>query len=200
MLGLGHHEVLQMILGTRAPAALARTLLEQAGGLAAMSRSSIAELEAIPGVSRARAERLVAAFELGRRALEIRERRMTVSSPEHVHRLLGPRVAGLVQECFFVVGLDVRSQLLDVVEVARGSVAGVEIHPREVFRPLLRMAAAAAVVAHNHPSGDPTPSTEDLALTERLRETGRLLGVPIIDHVVLGASAYRSIAEHEGRS
>ena len=103
-----------------------------------------------------------------------------------------------IQEVFFAIGVDVRNGLLDVVEVARGSVAAVEVHPREVFRPLVRMAAAGGVLAHNHPSGDPTPSTDDIALTRRLREVGNLLGIPIIDHVVIGDRSFRSIAEWMG--
>jgi DNA repair protein RadC len=109
--------------------------------------------------------------------------------------LCAPRLAGLHQEVVLAIGLDIRNGLLDVVEVARGSVCGVEVFPREVFRPLVRMAAAGGVVVHNHPSGDPTPSEEDLALTERLRESGDVMGIPIIDHVVIGATRYRSIAE-----
>jgi len=97
-----------------------------------------------------------------------------------------------------VIGVDIRNGLLDIVEVARGSVAGVEVHPREVFRPLIRMAAAGGVLVHNHPSGDPTPSPEDVALTRRLRQVGELLGVPIIDHVVTGDNAFRSVDEWMG--
>ena len=81
---------------------------------------------------------------------------------------------------------------------SRGTAIGVEVHPREVFRPLIRMAAAGGVLAHNHPSGDPTPSSEDLELTRRMREVGQLLGIPIIDHVVVAQNGYRSIAEWAG--
>jgi DNA repair protein RadC len=94
--------------------------------------------------------------------------------------------------------VDIRNGLLDVVEVARGTVHGVEVHPREVFRPLIRMAAAGGVLAHNHPSGDPTPSPEDVALTRRLRAAGELLGMPIIDHVVISEGRHCSIAELMG--
>jgi DNA repair protein RadC len=115
-----------------------------------------------------------------------------------VFRLIQPRVAGLSQELFFVIGVDIRNGLLDVIEIARGSVHGVEVHPREVFRPLVRMAAAGAVLAHNHPTGDPTPSSQDIDLTRRLRDVGNLLGIPIVDHVVIGDTTYRSIAEWLG--
>jgi DNA repair protein RadC len=121
-----------------------------------------------------------------------------VGRPEDVYRCVAARLAGLSQEVFLAIGVDIRNGLLDIVEVARGSVMGVEVHPREVFRPLVRMAAAGGVLVHNHPSGDPTPSAEDVDLTRRLREVGTLLGIPIIDHVVVGDRSFRSIAEWMG--
>jgi DNA repair protein RadC len=104
-------------------------------------------------------------------------------------------LTGVAQEVFIVIGIDIRNNLLDVVECARGTVHGVEVHPREVFRPLVRMAATGGIVVHNHPSGDPTPSEDDVALTRRLRAAGDLVGIPIVDHVVIGHGAFRSIAE-----
>ena len=190
------------MLGTgtqRRPAIeVARELVRSAGGVATLSHSTSRELSHVPGVGTARAARVVAAFELGRRALEVLERRDPVGRPEDIYRLVAPRVAGLAQEVFLVIGIDIRNGLLDVAEIARGSVASVEVHPREVFRPLVRMAAAGGVLAHNHPSGDPTPSAEDVALTRRLRAAGELLGIPIIDHVVIGNRAFRSVAEYMG--
>ena len=97
-----------------------------------------------------------------------------------------------------MLGVDIRNGLLDVVEIARGTVHSVEVHPREVFRPLIRMAAAGAVVVHNHPSGDPTPSSHDLDLTRRLRAAGELIGIPVIDHVIVGADSFRSVVEWLG--
>ena len=126
------------------------------------------------------------------------QRRETLARADDIFRICEPRVAGLAQEVFIVIGMDIRNGLLDVVEVARGSVHGVQVHPREVFRPLIRMAAAAAVVVHNHPSGDPTPSLDDLELTRRLIAVGELLGIPLIDHVVIGDREYRSVKEHLG--
>jgi DNA repair protein RadC len=199
---IGDEELIAILLGTgvRARPALrvATDLVRASGGMVALSRASPRELALVNGVGTARATRIAAAFELGRRALESESRRELVGDAEDIYRICAPRVAGLQQEVFIVVGVDIRNGLLDVVEVARGSVHTVEVHPREVFRPLVRMAAAGGVVVHNHPSGDPTPSLDDIALTRRLREAGALLGVPIIDHVVIGDGAYRSIAEHMG--
>jgi DNA repair protein RadC len=96
---------------------------------------------------------------------------------------------------FVVIGIDARNVVMVETEVARGHLTGVEVHPREVFRPLVRAGAAAGVCVHNHPSGDPTPSLPDLELTQRLRAAGDLLGIPIVDHVVLADGGAVSIAE-----
>jgi DNA repair protein RadC len=199
---LGDDELLGMVLGTgvkhRPVREIAAELLSSSGGVGGLSRASPRELAQVAGVGTARAARVTAAFELGRRAVDAIHHRETVGRAEDVYRCVAPRVAGLAQEVFIVLGVDIRNGLLDIVEVARGSVAGVEVHPREVFRPLVRMAAAGGVLVHNHPSGDATPSAEDIELTKRLREVGRLIGIPIIDHVVIGDRSYRSIAEWMG--
>jgi DNA repair protein RadC len=177
---------------------IARAILTEIGGIGNVARASPRELAKVLGVGVARGARIAAGFELGRRASEVAAHRDIVGRPEDVYALLAPRLAGLSQEVFLVVGLDVRNQLLDIVEVGRGSVNGVEVHPREVFRPLVRMAAAGGVLVHNHPSGDPSPSNEDRELTRRLHAVGQLVGIPIIDHVVIGAHSHRSLAEELG--
>lgn len=199
---IGDEELISIVLGTGVrdhPAlAVASNLVKTSGNVAALSRASPRELSLVTGVGAARAARIAAAFELGRRAIESEQRRMLLAQPDDVFGIVSPRVAGLSQEVFFVLGVDIRNGLLDVVEVARGSVHGVEVHPREVFRPLVRMAAAGGVLAHNHPTGDPTPSPEDIALTRRLRAVGDVIGIPIIDHVVVGDGKHQSIAEWLG--
>jgi DNA repair protein RadC len=199
---LGDAELLALVLGTgvrdHPVLAVAADLVQSIGGVAALSRASPHELAQITGVGAARAARVAAAFELGRRAVEVVHHRQMLGRAEDVYRCVAPRLAGLSQEVFIAMGVDVRNGLLDIVEVARGSVAHVEVHPREVFRPLVRMAAAGGVLVHNHPSGDPTPSREDGALTLRMRDVGRILGIPIIDHVVIGDRSFRSIAEWMG--
>jgi DNA repair protein RadC len=200
---LSNEELLSIVLGggrahRRPTRDVAKNLVDTSGGVAALSRASPRELSLVTGVGSARAERVAAAFELGRRALEAEHHRELLARPDDVFRIVSPRVAGLAQEVFFVFGVDIRNGLLDVVEVARGSVHTVEVHPREVFRPLVRMAAAGGVLAHNHPTGDPTPSPEDLHLTQRLRAVGDMMGIPIIDHVVIGGDKFRSIAEWMG--
>lgn len=199
---IGDEELLAILLGTGVRKHTARevaaALVKANGGVIAVSRATPRELAQVVGIGAARATRIAAAFELGRRAVEAEQRRETVAHPEDVFRVVGPRLAGLQQEVFLALGLDIRNGLLDVVEVARGTVHGVEVHPREVFRPLIRMAAAGAVLVHNHPSGNPTPSTDDVELTDRMRSVGELLGIPIIDHVVIGDHTFTSIAEWIG--
>ena len=199
---LGDAELLAILLGTgiraRPALAVAAELIASAGGIAQLARASPRELALTAGIGTARATQIAAAFELGRRSLSSSQRRETLGHPEDIFRICEPRVAGLSQEVFIVVGMDIRNGLLDVVEVARGHVHGVEVHPREVFRPLVRMAAAAGVIVHNHPSGDPTPSPQDIELTRRMFAVGDLLGIPLIDHVVIGDRAFRSVKEHMG--
>jgi DNA repair protein RadC len=199
---IGDAELVAIVLGTgvRARPALevAADLVREVGGVAAMSRASPRELAQVTGVGAARSAQLAAAFELGRRAMESELWRDPLGSAEDVYRCIAPRLVGLQQELFFAIGLDIRNGVLDVVEVGRGSVHGVEVHPREVFRPLVRMAAAGGVLVHNHPSGDATPSPEDISLTRRLQAVGELLGIPVVDHVVVAPRAFRSIREYMG--
>jgi DNA repair protein RadC len=199
---IGDTELIALVLGTgvrdHPVLAVAAELVKSVGGVAALSRASPHELAQVTGVGMARAARLAAAFELGRRAVEVVHQRRALGSAEDVYRCVATRLSGLSQEVFLAIGLDVHSRLIDLVEVARGSVAHVEVHPREVFRPLVRMAAAGGVLVHNHPAGDPAPSREDREVTRQMREAGRILGIPIIDHVVVGHRSFRSLAEWMG--
>ena len=113
------------------------------------------------------------------------------------YRLLVPLFDGLDREHFMVVGLDAKHAVIGINIVSIGSVTLSIVHPREVFKPLILMNASAAIVAHNHPSGDATPSQEDRALTRRLKDGGELLGITVLDHVVLGENRYYSFADHQ---
>ncbi|MEZ4364994.1 MAG: DNA repair protein RadC [Kofleriaceae bacterium] len=197
------HELVALVLGTgtrgRPATGVAATLLHDVGGLAALSRALPPELVRTAGVGAARAARLAAAFELGRRVLDrAAASPPTISSARDVHARVRARFAGLLQEVFVAVAVDARSGVLAELEIARGQLTGVEVHPREVFRPLIRLGAAAVVVVHNHPSGDPTPSPEDVLLTRRLREVGELVGIPVLDHLVVAGPRYQSLAEWLG--
>lgn len=165
-------------------------------GLARLSRLGAGELVEEFGVSPTAAARLVAAFALGQRLERIRRPpRPSMRSPERVFAEVEPRLRGLDHETFLVLLLDGKHRLLRTVRVSEGTLTTSLVHPREVFRTAIREAAAALVVAHNHPSGDPEPSPEDLEVTRRLRRSGRLLGIPILDHLIVGEGSFVSLRE-----
>ena len=196
-------ELISLVLGhgtRRRPVGdIAISLLREIGGVASLARASPHELIGLEGVGEAQAARLVAAVQLGRRALARERRRIEmVASPEAIWERLAPRFAGLEQEVVVVVAINARGAVIEEIEVARGTLARVDVHPRDVFRPLIKLSAACGVVAHNHPSGDPTPSDQDLDLTHRLRACGQLVGIPILDHVVITDDDFASINEFLG--
>jgi len=123
---------------------------------------------------------------------------VTIRDSQTAYRLFEPLFEGLDREHFMVVGLDAKHAVIGINTVSIGSVTMSIVHPREVFKPLILMSASAVILAHNHPSGDPTPSQEDRALTRRLKECGELLGITVLDHVVLGEDRYYSFADHGG--
>ena len=148
------------------------------------------------GVGEARALAVHAALELGRRlALEARDDGIPIRSPHDVWQLFAPRLQDLPVEEFHVAILDAQHRLERDVLVTRGLLNASLVHPREVFREAIAERAAAVVLVHNHPSGDPTPSAEDRAVTEQLVAAGRLLDIPVHDHVIVGRGRYVSFAE-----
>lgn len=164
--------------------------------LEVLARFDADALRVAGGLSAKQAARLAAAFALGREVERAsRPRRARLDRPAAVARLLAPEVRGLEVETFHTLVLDARQELVAHERVAMGTLMTAPVHPREVFRPALRRTCAAIIVAHNHPSGDPEPSAEDLAVTRRLAEAGRILGVPLLDHVVLGDGRWVSLRE-----
>jgi DNA repair protein RadC len=192
-------ELLGLLLGSgtagRPSTTIATELLKHLGGLSALALACAPELAEVSGVGLMRAARINAAFELARRAQSSRRESVQVLCAKDAFELLAPRLGTLQQESFMVIALGTRGHVIADFEIARGSLYGVEVHPREVFRPLIRCAAGAGVIAHNHPSGDVAPSPEDIALTARLRKVGELIGIPIVDHVIIGNGRFFSMAE-----
>ena len=170
---------------------LARQVLDRhQGSLARLAGASHNELRGIKGIGRVKALELQAALELGRRAAgENRELLQLVRAPADVLALLQAETARLDQEVFWVLMLDQKYRLRRApAPVTKGILDASLAHPREVFREAIRLAAAAIIVAHNHPSGDPTPSAEDLATTRQLVATGKVVGIQVLDHIVIGGN------------
>lgn len=188
--------LLQLRRDEHAARRCASSLLTVCGGLGGLARTSALELVRSAGISPVAAERLVAAVELGRRvATRPLTRGSPIRSPVDVDALFGPSMRDLEVEEFRVIALDARHRPSSTRRVSSGTLTASLVHPREVFRWAVREAAAAIIVAHNHPSGDPQPSGEDAAVTERLAAAGRLVGIRLIDHVIVAAGGHFSFRE-----
>jgi len=176
--------------------AVASRLQRHFGGcLHRMSIADVAALEEVTGVGIATGARIAAAPELGRRAsVEPQDPEDPIRGPADVFRRIGPRLRHLQQEEFHALLLDTRHRVLREVLVTRGILDASLIHPREVFRVAVSEGAAGIILVHNHPSGDPAPSEEDRAVTRQLAEAGRAVGIPVLDHVVIGRGRYVSLA------
>ena len=176
--------------------ALATSLLARQGGLSGLARSDLREFLGVPGIGRTKAAALAAAVEVGRRISHRRLREGdAIRSPEDVFRHFEMRLRHASQEHFVVLLLDGRHRVLGEEIVSLGTLTASLVHPREVFRPAIRASAAALILVHNHPSGDPEPSPEDRTVTERLASAGDLLGVPVLDHVVVAERGFRSLRD-----
>jgi DNA repair protein RadC len=197
---LAETELVAILLrtGTRGLSAirLAEALLHDCGGVAGLRHIRYDELSGRHGIGGAKAAQLMAAVELGRRfaKAEVSARR-SIGSPEDVAELLRYDIGGREQEHLVVVLLDTRNRLLRTVEVYVGSLNTSVVRIGEVFREAVRANAAAVIVAHNHPSGDPSPSPEDIAVTRALVEAGRLLDIEVLDHLIIGKDRHLSLRQ-----
>ncbi|MCH7563483.1 MAG: DNA repair protein RadC [Gemmatimonadetes bacterium] len=180
------------------------TALDVADGIMAAGRGSLRRLsalaagtlESVPGVGGATAARIVAALELGRRAAADRPpAEDKIRGPRDVFRRMGPRLRDLDREEFHVLLLTSQHRVIREVLITRGILDASLIHPREVFKPAIIESAAAVILLHNHPSGDPAPSGEDRAVTRQLVDAGRTIGIPVLDHVILGDTGFTSMSE-----
>jgi DNA repair protein RadC len=170
-----------------------RMLLQEHLNLRNMTRASSAELCRIPGVGPVKASRIQAALEIGRRVVSQKRKMGTIFQiSQDVFDTYSVRLRDAKQETFTVILLDSKNRFLREETVALGSLNQSIVHPREVFRPAIRGAAASVILVHNHPSGDPSPSDEDVRVTERLVEAGKLLGIRVLDHIIVGEGRYFS--------
>ena len=176
---------------------LSERLLASCGGLDAVAMSSLVELQRIPGIGPAKAASLLGSVEIGRRlATRSLARGDRISGPQDVYRHFNQRMRSRRQEHFVVILLDGRNRVMGESQISQGTLTASLVHPREVFRSAIRSAAAALVLVHNHPSGDPEPSAEDLSVTHRLVEAGEIVGIRIVDHVVVADRGFYSFQEH----
>ena len=175
---------------------VASDLLERHGGLQGLARAGGRALGASPGIGPAKTATVCASLEIGRRLARRRLRAgAPIRGPEDVYRHFHAGLRFVPHERFLVVLLDGRYRVLRQEVVSQGTLTASLVHPREVFRPALREAAAALILVHNHPSGDPTPSPEDREITARLVKAGEILGVRVLDHVVVAERGYCSLRE-----
>ncbi|MGH9253107.1 MAG: RadC family protein [Vicinamibacterales bacterium] len=198
--GLGDNELLALVIGSgsrdRDALGVANQLIEHAGGVHGLTRMSLDHLRLVPGVGPARSARILAAVELGRRTLlRGAADRPQLASPRQMAAYLLPQYGAGAVEQFGVVMLDTKHRVIRIRIVSVGSLDTTVVHPREVFREAASASAAAIVLFHNHPSGDPTPSPDDLILTARMVNAGSIMGIDVIDHLILADQRYVSLVE-----
>jgi len=177
---------------------LSQRLLHDLGGLPGLQRADFHEVESQHGMGEAKAATLKAAIELGRRlTLHEPETRPVIGSPGDAASLVQYEMGALEQEHLRAILLDTRNKVLEIADIYRGTVNSAHVRVAEIFTQAVRKNAAALILVHNHPSGDPTPSPDDLALTKVVREAGRLLDIEVLDHLVIGQGRYTSMKERK---
>jgi len=201
---LSEAELLALVLGVgsrrEGVESLAWRVLQEAGGLSGLARADVHELVELAGVGWAQAARIAGIFALGRRlGRQSAARARTLTTARDVYEVVAGELTGFPQERFLVLCLDGKHRLMRIHSVSLGTARTALVHPCDVFAPAVTARAVAGGVVHNHPSGDPTPSQEDLELTERLRQAGELVGVELLDHVIVGARSYVRLAAGAAR-
>jgi len=174
---------------------LAERLMEGFGGLNQIAESSIAELKQISGVGTATAERIQAAFELSRRLNDSVYARPRIGSPIEVYMLVRAEYQGQKQEILKALLLNTQNRILKIETISIGTLNFSVMHPREIYRVALHHNAASIILTHNHPSGSPEPSFEDIQATEQIVKAGKIIGLPLLDHVIIGNGDYVSLKE-----
>lgn len=191
-------ELLALVIGsgTRGRSALAAgaDIVARFGSLSRLSGALAEEVERVAGVGPATAARILAALELGRRVAEPEARRRVVRTAADAAAVCAP-MRRLDREHFRVLLLNTRHEIIDVVDVSVGGLAAAPVHPREVFKEAIRRSAAAVILVHNHPSGHADPSRDDVLITEQLQAAGRLIGIEVLDHLIIGERTYVSLRE-----
>ena len=197
---LSNSELLAIILrtGTKSETAIdmATRLISSNEGLKFLSSCTIQELSQVKGIGNAKASQIKAAVELGKRLKNYRtDNKIKINSPEDIADLVMEDMRYLKKEHLRVIFLNTKNIVIDVKDLSIGSLNASVVHPREIYSEAIRRSSAAIIICHNHPSGDPTSSQEDINITRRLYEVGKLVGIDLLDHVIIGDGCYISLKE-----
>jgi len=197
---LSDSELIAILIGTgsqnNSALDIARQILNDYGTLFKFGRAKFIELVEKKGIGEAKAITILAALELGKRvSMSPPDKMVTIKGPEEVFQYFGYRYSDYSHEVFSVLLLDTANQVLSHHPISSGTLNQSLAHPREVFKPAIDQKANSVILMHNHPSGNPTPSQEDIRLTEKMIESGKILGISVLDHVVIGGKNYTSLAQ-----
>lgn len=197
---LSNREVLAILLRTGIKGenvlTLAERILIEVGGLSGLGRLTVHELAKLHGLGKAKASEIKAALELGRRSVSVDPMsRPVVNSPQDVAHIVMEEMRFLDREHFRVISLSTKNHVLGISPISIGSLNSSLVHPRECFKEAIRRNSNAIILLHNHPSGDPTPSKEDIEVTRRLADGGKILGIEVLDHVIIGDNRFISLKE-----
>lgn len=178
---------------THTAVTLSHEILAFFGGLSALIDISPEELQSIKGIGAAKAAQILAAIEFSQRLSAAAEKKPYLKTPQDIARVLVPRLSYLKQEVFEVALLDTKRRIIAMPRIFMGNLNTTIVHPREVFRPAIKSSADSVILTHNHPSGDPKPSMDDVNITQRLADVGDLLGVRVLDHIIVGDGTFVSL-------
>lgn len=197
---LSNAELLALIIrtGTKEKNAVqvSQDLINKIGGLKNLNNISLKDLLQTDGIGNSKAAMIMASIELSLRLNERKEKREKLTSPEKIIAFAGEELKNLQKEIVRVVILDTKKQFINYKDVSIGTINMSLIHPREIFKSAIDNMADTIVIMHNHPSGDPSPSKEDIEITKRLKEAGKIIGIEVLDHIIVGAYGYYSFLEH----
>ena len=189
-------ELLSVIIGGKKSTILANNLLEQFGTIQKIDLAHVNELCSVKGISRITALRLKASLEMGRKLFQPVERRPKITNPREAADILMPLLAHRTQEYLMVLLLDTKNQEIGVVEVYHGSLNSTQVRIGEIFKPAIQQNADSIIVFHNHPSGDPSPSPEDISITKAMIDAGKLIDISVVDHIIIGSpNNFKSLKE-----
>ena len=196
---LSAQELLALVIGRGIPKKsvmnIAQELLAKFGNIKAISQATIEELSEIKGIGFAKAAQLKACFELGKREeLEPELKNFDIKDPESVVRAIRTSIKDKAKEHFKLILLNPRNKIIGISTISIGTLNASLVHPREVFKDAIVHSAASVVLAHNHPSGDPEPSEDDLKITKKLVDSGKILGIEVLDHIIIAKNGFKSLA------